>query len=287
MLKKLSDNKIFGGRQLRYQHHSTSCQCDMTFSLYLPPQAELEPVPVLYWLSGLTCSDENFVQKAGAQRYAAELGIAIICPDTSPRGEDVLDDANGSWDFGLGAGFYVNATEAPWANHYRMYDYVVDELPELMAREFPQLSAKKSISGHSMGGHGAIVAALRNPASFCSVSAFAPIVAPSQCPWGDKALGGYLGPNKEHWRRYDSCALVEDINVNGEIKIPLMVDQGSADNFLNEQLQPERLRQICLANEHPLDYRFRNGYDHSYYYIASFIGEHIAYHAEHLTKNSG
>lgn len=287
MLKKLSDNKIFGGRQLRYQHRSASCQCDMTFSLYLPPQAELAPVPVLYWLSGLTCSDENFVHKAGAQRYAAELGIAIICPDTSPRGEGVPDAVDGNWDFGLGAGFYVNATQSPWANNYRMYDYIVDELPELIGREFPQLSTKKSISGHSMGGHGAMVAALRNPASYCSVSAFAPIVAPSECAWGDKALGLYLGVKKEDWQLYDSCALVANIHTNGDSKIPLMVDQGSADDFLLEQLQPERLRQICLANEHPLDYRFRNGYDHSYYYIASFIGEHMAYHAEHLTKNAG
>lgn len=245
MIKQLSENKIFGGRQLRYSHPSTSCACSMSFSVFMPPQAEVESVPVLYWLSGLTCNDENFVQKSGAQKYAAEHGIAIVCPDTSPRGDGVADDVDGSWDFGLGAGFYVNATQAPWAEHYRMYDYVVDELPALIAQEFPQLSDKKSISGHSMGGHGALTIALKNPEKYCSVSAFAPIAAPSDCPWGEKALGGYLGRDRSVWREHDSCALIDDIHNKGGQQIPLLVDQGDADNFLTEQLQPELLKQAC------------------------------------------
>lgn len=284
MIKQLSENKIFGGRQLRYSHPSTSCACSMSFSVFMPPQAEVESVPVLYWLSGLTCNDENFVQKSGAQKYAAEHGIAIVCPDTSPRGDGVADDVDGSWDFGLGAGFYVNATQAPWAEHYRMYDYVVDELPALIAQEFPQLSDKKSISGHSMGGHGALTIALKNPEKYCSVSAFAPIAAPSDCPWGEKALGGYLGRDRSVWREHDSCALIDDIHNKGGQQIPLLVDQGDADNFLTEQLQPELLKQACRRAGHPLDYRSRAGYDHSYFYIASFIGEHISHHSKFLKE---
>lgn len=281
-MKLLSENKIFGGRQLRYSHRSTSCHCDMTFSIFLPPQAALRQVPVLYWLSGLTCTDENFVQKSGAQRYAAEHGIAIVCPDTSPRGDNVADDAEGGWDFGLGAGFYVNATQEPWSRHYNMYDYIVDELPALIAQELPQILDRKSISGHSMGGHGALTIALKNPGDYCSVSAFAPIVAPSGCPWGEKALAGYLGDDKNAWQKYDSCALIEYIHCNANIQIPLLVDQGGADNFLSQQLQPEKIQLACEQTGHPLDYRYREGYDHSYYYIASFIEEHICYHAEHL-----
>lgn len=284
MLKLLHESKIFSGQQLRYQHRSSSCNCDMTFSIFLPPQAESESVPVLYWLSGLTCSDENFVQKSGAQKYATEHGVAIVCPDTSPRGDGVADDVDGSWDFGLGAGFYVNATQAPWAEHYRMYDYVVDELPALIAQEFPQLSDKKSISGHSMGGHGALTIALKNPEKYCSVSAFAPIAAPSDCPWGEKALGGYLGRYRSVWREHDSCALIDDIHNKGGQQIPLLVDQGDADNFLTEQLQPELLKQACRRAGHPLDYRSRAGYDHSYFYIASFIGEHISHHSKFLKE---
>lgn len=282
MLEKLSENKIFGGRQLRYSHTSMSCNCDMTFSVFLPPQAENEAVPVLYWLSGLTCSDENFVQKSGAQQYAADHGVAIVCPDTSPRGGNVVDDPDGSWDFGLGAGFYVNATQQPWSKNYRMYDYVVTELPELIANNFPQLSDKKSISGHSMGGHGALTIALKNPTKYSSVSAFAPIVAPSECPWGEKALSGYLGSDTINWRQYDSCALIEDSHAQRVAKIPLLVDQGDADNFLVEQLQPQKLQSACAEFQHPLDYRSRDGYDHSYFYIASFIEEHISYHAKYL-----
>lgn len=284
MLKLLNESKIFSGQQLRYQHRSRSCNCDMTFSIFLPSCANDKKVPVLYWLSGLTCSDENFVQKSGAQKYAEKHGIAIVCPDTSPRGDGVADDVDGSWDFGLGAGFYVNASEAPWSKHYKMYDYVVTELPELIAQEFPQLSSKKSISGHSMGGHGALTIALKNPEHYCSVSAFAPIAAPSDCPWGDKALSRYLGRDKTAWRECDSCALIDDIHSKGGQQIPLLVDQGDADNFLTEQLQPELLQQACRRAAHPLDYRSRAGYDHSYFYIASFIGEHISYHSEFLKK---
>lgn len=284
MLKLLHESKAFSGQQLRYQHRSSSCNCDMTFSIFLPSCANDQKVPVLYWLSGLTCTDENFVQKSGAQKYAEKYGIAIVCPDTSPRGDGVADDVDGSWDFGLGAGFYVNATEQPWAEHYRMYDYVVDELPALIAREFPQLSDKKSISGHSMGGHGALTIALKNPEKYCSVSAFAPIAAPSECPWGDKALSRYLGGDKAAWREYDSCALIDDIHNKGGQQIPLLVDQGDADNFLTEQLQTELLQQACRRAGHPLDYRSRAGYDHSYFYIASFIGEHISHHSKFLKE---
>lgn len=279
MLKLLAETKLFSGRQLRYQHLSECCQCDMTFSIYLPPQTEHRQVPVLYWLSGLTCNDENFVQKSGAQKYAAEQGIAIVCPDTSPRGDGVADDAEGAWDFGLAAGFYVDATQSPWSKHYKMYAYIVDELPALIAKEFSQLLDKKSISGHSMGGHGALTIALKNPESYASVSAFAPVVSPINCPWGVKALSAYIGNDQCDWREYDSCALVEDA---GEIKIPLLVDQGDADSFLTEQLKPELLQQACAKANHALDYRLRSGYDHSYFYIASFIEEHIAYHATYL-----
>lgn len=286
MLKLLGESKCFSGRQLRYQHSSKSCQCDMTFSVFLPPQAESKKVPVLYWLSGLTCSDENFVQKSGAQQYAAEQGIAIICPDTSPRGDGVPDDTEGSWDFGLGAGFYVNATQKPWSQHYQMYDYVVKELPELIASHFPQLSDKKSISGHSMGGHGALTVALKNPSSYASVSAFSPVVSPIRCPWGVKALARYLGDDQSQWRQYDASALVEDsARLNDEspsVKIPLLIDQGRGDNFLFDQLKTELLESACAEANHPIDCRYREGYDHSYFYIASFVKEHIEYHAHHL-----
>lgn len=270
--------RCFEGEQLRVQHRAQSLDCDMTFSLYLPPAARGGDVPLLYWLSGLTCTDENFVQKAGAQRYAAEHGVAIVAPDTSPRGEGVPDDAEGAWDFGLGAGFYVNATESPWDRHYRMYDYIVDELPALLAEEFPVDTGRASIFGHSMGGHGALVIALRNPASYQSVSAFAPIVAPSQCPWGEKALGQYLGPDRESWKNYDSCALIEA----GALQLPMLVDQGDADNFLEEQLRTELLEKACGDTGYEATIRYQPGYDHSYFFISSFVGSHIAFHARAL-----
>jgi S-formylglutathione hydrolase len=227
---------------------------------------------VLYWLSGLTCSEQNFITKAGAQRYAAEHGIAIVAPDTSPRGDEIAD-AEG-YDLGKGAGFYLNATQAPWAAHYRMYDYVVDELPALVEAEFPVGDAR-AISGHSMGGHGALVVALRNPGRYRSVSAFSPIVAPSQVPWGEKAFAAYLGDDREAWARYDASALL----ASAPERLPLLVEQGGSDEFLDTQLKPGLLQAACEAAGHPLQLRLQPGYDHSYYFIASFIGEHIGYHA--------
>ncbi|MDA0236035.1 MAG: S-formylglutathione hydrolase, partial [Proteobacteria bacterium] len=235
------------------------------------------PVPVLYWLSGLTCTDENFMQKAGAQRLAAELGIAIVAPDTSPRGTGVPGDPDGAWDFGLGAGFYVNATEEPWSRHYRMYDYVVTELPALVEANFP-VSDARAISGHSMGGHGALVCALKNPGRYRSVSAFAPIANPSACPWGEKAFSRYLGAERARWLEWDACALI----AGASERLPLLVDQGEADGFLAEQLRPEALRAACAAAGHPLTLRLQAGYDHSYYFIASFIDEHLRHHAAAL-----
>lgn len=275
-LTLISATKSFDGWLKRFQHKSHSLNCDMIFAIYLPPQAEQHAVPVLWWLSGLTCTDENFMQKAGAQRMAAELGIAIICPDTSPRGVD-LPGENDSYDFGSGAGFYVNATQEPWTKHYRMYDYVAHELPELVAHNFP-LNSKQAISGHSMGGHGALIMALRNPDRYTSVSAFAPIVNPSNCPWGQKAFNGYLGDNQDLWAQYDTCALVE----SGVSKQPLFIDQGESDNFLHEQLNPQLLEKTCHEHSHPLILRYQPDYDHSYFFIASFIEEHLRFHAEYL-----
>lgn len=248
----------------------------MTFAVYLPPQAANGPVPVMYWLSGLTCTDENFTHKAGAQRYAAEHGIAIVAPDTSPRGEGVPDDPDGAYDFGLAAGFYVNATQSPWSAHYNMYDYITQELPGVVEANLPIDTERKSISGHSMGGHGALTIALKNPGAYRSVSAFSPIVAPSQVPWGEKALGGYLGDDRSKWAAYDACALVG----SAEEKLPLLVDQGDADDFLENQLKPELLQQACTAAGHPLTLRMQADYDHSYYFIATFIGDHLAHHAK-------
>ncbi|MCW8194733.1 S-formylglutathione hydrolase [Proteobacteria bacterium 005FR1] len=278
-MKKIGENKCFGGRQLRFQHHSQTLSCDMVFSVYLPPDAESNKVPVLYWLSGLTCNDQNFVQKAGAQRYAAEHGVAIVAPDTSPRGEAVPDDPAGAYDFGLGAGFYVNATQAPWNAHYQMYDYIVTELPlVLKGSSLPVDLSREAISGHSMGGHGAITIALKNPERFRSLSAFAPISSPMGCPWGEKALRGYLGDDEETWAEYDSTALLE----NAKEKLPFLVDQGDADDFLAAQLKPELLREAAEAANYPIELRIQPGYDHSYFFIGTFIGEHIAFHARHL-----
>ncbi len=274
-MQKIESHASFGGEQQVWQHYSEALGCDMRVAIYLPPQAQDGPVPVLYWLSGLTCTEQNFISKAGAQRYAAEHGIAIISPDTSPRGDDVAD-AEG-YDLGKGAGFYVNATQAPWATHYRMHDYVVDELPALVESHFP-VTAARAITGHSMGGHGALVIALRNPGRFRSVSAFAPIVAPSQVPWGEKAFGAYLGEDRDAWKAYDAVALIEGATE----RLPLLIDQGSADEFLASQLRPELLDVACRTHGHPLVLRMQPGHDHSYYFIASFIGEHIAHHAAAL-----
>lgn len=278
-INTISGIKCFGGNQLKFSHQSDVLNCEMTFSVYLPPQAEDSPVPIIYWLSGLTCTDENFVQKAGAQRYAAETGVAIVCPDTSPRGEDVSDDPDSAYDFGLGAGFYVNATQQPWAKHYQMYSYITEELPALLAAsELPLQINHASIMGHSMGGHGALTIALKNPGKYKSVSAFSPICSPLNCPWGEKALSNYLGSNKEDWVDYDSCALI----AKAEEKLPIMIDQGDADDFLLEQLKPELLQTACDKAGHPLTLRMQPGYDHSYFFIASFIGDHTKYHAEQL-----
>lgn len=276
-MHKLEFHASFGGDQQVWQHRSETLDCDMRVGVYLPPQAQLGPVPVLYWLSGLTCTEQNFISKAGAQRYAAEHGIAIVAPDTSPRGDDVAD-AEG-FDLGKGAGFYVNATQAPWAAHYRMHDYVVDELPALVEAHFP-VTTSRAISGHSMGGHGALVVALRNPGRYCSVSAFAPIAAPSQVPWGTKAFAAYLGEAMAAWEAWDAVALI----ARATERLPLLVDQGSADEFLTNQLRPELLEAACKRHGHPLVLRMQPGFDHSYYFIASFIGEHIAYHAAALKR---
>lgn len=276
ILTEIAATKCFGGWLKRYKHPSTSLNCDMIFAVYLPPQAETQKVPVLWWLSGLTCTDENFMQKAGAQRIAAELGIAIICPDTSPRGLD-LPGEHDSYDFGSGAGFYVNATQEPWKTHYRMYDYVTQELPALVMANLP-LNGRESISGHSMGGHGALVLALRQPDRYASVSAFAPITNPSNCPWGEKAFSGYLGAYRGTWAQYDACKLISTRQSQQE----LFVDQGEADNFKTEQLRPDQLQAICKEVGHPLIYRSHSGYDHSYFFIASFIEDHLRYHAKHL-----
>lgn len=277
-LEQIAANRCFGGQQLRLTHRSHVLDCDMTFSVFLPSAAGKERVPVLYWLSGLTCTDENFVTKAGAQRYAERYGVAIVAPDTSPRGDDVPDDPDGTWDFGQGAGFYVNATEAPWSSHYHMYDYAVRELPGLVLNEFPLDEGRSGIFGHSMGGHGALTIALKNPGVYRSVSAFAPICSPLNCPWGEKALGNYLGSNRENWREYDTCELVRA--ATGQM--PVLVDQGSADNFLASQLKTPLLLQASLEADYPMTIRMQAGYDHSYYFIASFIEDHIRFHAEHF-----
>lgn len=283
-LTLLSEAKCWGGRQLRYRHESVSCACPMTFSLYLPPQAENAQVPVLYWLSGLTCTDENFVQKAGAQHSAAQHGIAIFAPDTSPRsadGIDVPDDPDKAYDFGHGAGFYVNATQDPWAKNYHMYDYIVSECPALLKAHISQIDVERcGIFGHSMGGHGALTIALRNPTVYRSVSAFAPIVAPSQVPWGEKALSTYLGSNKTAWELYDSCCLIE----GADKTLELFIDQGEADNFLHTQLRPHLLEAACKAHGHPLTLRMQPGYDHSYFFIASFMADHLMHHAAALFR---
>lgn len=277
-MEKLTENKIFEGQQLQYQHSSKVLGCDMQFSIYLPPQAEEVKVPVLYWLSGLTCTDQNFVTKAGAQKYAAEYGIAIVCPDTSPRGEGIPDDPEGYWDFGLGAGFYVNATQEPWATNYQMYDYVVEELPHLVNVSFPVDSGRVGIFGHSMGGHGALMIALKNPERFKSASAFAPIVAPSQCPWGEKAFSHYLGSYKENWLQYDSCELIKQ----AQSHMPILVDQGEADEMLETQLKTELLIEAAESVQYPMQIRYQAGYDHSYFFIASFIEDHLEFHAHFL-----
>jgi S-formylglutathione hydrolase len=278
-LEKISENKMFGGSYQRHRHFSNVNQCEMTFGIYLPRAASTQRVPVLYWLSGLTCTDENFMQKSGAQQTADELGIAIVAPDTSPRGNDVADDDNKAYDMGLGAGFYVDATQQPWAQHSQMYSYIAKELPALIEQEFA-VTSRKSISGHSMGGHGAITIALKNPTAYQSVSAFAPIVNPINCAWGQKAFGGYLGDDKNTWLQYDSCELIK--NSPATTKLPLLVDQGTSDEFYPEQLLTDNLSAAAKKNNYPAHIRMQAGFDHSFFFIASYIAEHLRFHAQHL-----
>ena len=275
-LEKISGQRVFGGWLNRYKHRSEVLSCDMVFGAYLPPQAAKNPVPLLWWLSGLTCTDENFMQKAGAQRMAAKLGMAIICPDTSPRGTD-LPGEHENYDLGSGAGFYINATRTPWSAHYRMYNYVTQELPALVTCALP-LTGQQSICGHSMGGHGALVCALKNPGKYRSVSAFAPICHPSECAWGIKALTAYLGEDRNSWSEWDATQLLP----HATEQLHILIDQGSDDEFLGEQLKPGSLEQACIATHHPLTLRMQQGYDHSYYFIASFINDHLRHHARAL-----
>ena len=279
-MKELSNVKSFEGSQVRYEHFSNTLNCRMTFSVFFPKLliTDNSNFPVVYWLSGLTCTDENFVQKAGIQRYASELGIIIVAPDTSPRGENIPDDENGAYDFGLGAGFYLNATREPWKQNYRMYDYVVDELPSILQTELEINGNRQSIMGHSMGGHGAITIALKNQEKYRSVSAFAPIASPMNCPWGIKAFRNYLGDEINDWLEYDSSELIK----TSQTSIPLKIDQGSADQFLKDQLKPELLLQAAEEKNFPVIYNLREGYDHSYFFISSFIENHLKFHAEYL-----
>ncbi len=277
-----SKHACFGGWTEFYTHSSQTCHGDMNFSVYLPPHASAESVPVLYFLSGLTCTDENFMTKAGAQRYAADYGVMLVVPDTSPRHTGIPGEDN-DWDFGTGAGFYVDATMAPWSQHYQMYSYVVRELPALIAEHFPVRMDRQGIFGHSMGGHGALVCGLKNPEQYQSISAFAPIAAPSQCPWGKKALTGYLGDNQSAWAAYDASQLVTAYD--REHHHPILIDQGTADPFLaQQQLLPEVFEAACHAASYPLTLRMQPGYDHGYYFIASFVGDHIAHHAAVLCR---
>lgn len=276
LISSVSSNKCFGGHQQVLRHDSAVLGCSMTFGVYLPPQAASERCPVVYWLSGLTCTEQNFVTKAGAQAHAARLGLIVVAPDTSPRGEGVPDDP--AYDLGCGAGFYLNATQEPWARHYRMYDYIAAELPALIEATFPAAEGRRGILGHSMGGHGALVIALRNPGRYRSVSAFAPIVAPSEVPWGQRAFRAYLGEDRAAWAAYDAHLLVR----SAEERLPLLIDQGDSDQFLDRELKPELLRAACAEAGHPLTLRMQPGYDHSYYTIATFLGDHLEHHAAAL-----
>jgi S-formylglutathione hydrolase len=276
-LTTIAESRCFEGVQGVYSHTAQETRCAMRFAVYVPPQASA-PMPALFWLSGLTCTEENFIVKAGAQRVAAELGLVLVVPDTSPRGVEIPGDHD-SWDFGVGASFYVDATRAPWSAHYRMHSYVSAELPAFVARHFPIDLARLGICGHSMGGHGALTIAIKHPDRFRSVSAFAPIASPMRCPWGVKAFTGYLGPDEAQWADYDATALLASRGWHGP---PLLVDQGTADPFLATQLKPELLVEACRDAGVALNLRMREGYDHSYYFIATFIEEHLRFHAAQL-----
>lgn len=283
-MKNLETHKLHNGELQIWQHDSTATHTAMKFAIYLPPNALTnEKCPVLYWLSGLTCNEQNFIQKSGFAQFASQYNLIVVAPDTSPRGEDLQGEsvANAdSYDLGQGAGFYVNATQKPWAKHFQMYDYIVDELPKLIEEQFPA-GEQRSIFGHSMGGHGALMIALKNPARYASVSAFAPIIAPSQVPWGQKAFSAYLGEDKATWQNYDTLELIQKPAVK---KLPMLIDQGTADEFLAEQLKPELLEKVAKQVNYPLELRLQDGYDHSYYFISSFIGEHVAFHAKYLNE---
>ncbi len=277
-IETISSNYSFGGIQGVYRHGSSATGTAMTFSVFVPNHPPGMKLPVIWYLSGLTCTHANVTEKGEFRRACAELGLIFVAPDTSPRGEGVADDAEGSYDFGLGAGFYVNATEEPYARHYRMRSYIEAELPEIIAAHFPADLAAQGIMGHSMGGHGALTISLRNPGRYRSTSAFAPIVSPINCPWGQKALGGYLGPDPSIWAEYDACALI-----TGGARLPdLLVDQGDADSFLTEQLRTDLLEEACAAAGQKATIRMQPGYDHSYYFISTFMGDHLAWHAERL-----
>lgn len=276
-MENISSNKCFGGWLKRYKHSSNSLNCEMNFSIFLPPQVnDGGKVPVLYWLSGLTCTDENYMQKAGGLRIAAELGMAIVVCDTSPRGDDVADDDG--YDMGKGAGFYLNATQEPWAKHYNMYDYVVTELPALIAENFP-ITDNCSISGHSMGGHGALTLGLSNPDAYLSISAFSPISNPSNCPWGKKAFTAYLGKNRDAWKPYDATMLM----AQAKTKIPILIEQGLDDEFLDEQLKPQNFIAAAVEAGYPLEFAEHKGYDHGFYFLCTFMEKHLRWHYEHLT----
>jgi S-formylglutathione hydrolase len=273
----VKQHRCYGGTQCVYRHESSATQCAMEFAVYLPPQAENGDVPVLYWLSGLTCTWANFTEKAGVQRHAAEHGLMIVAPDTSPRGTDFPGEHD-AYDFGSGAGFYVDATEEPWSRNYRMYTYVTQELPALVEARLPVDRERRGIFGHSMGGHGALICALKNPGRYRSLSAFAPIAAPMRCPWGEKAFKGYLGEDRASWAAWDATELAADSGWQSEV----LVDQGTADDFLGEQLKPHLLQEAFRAAGIPLTLRYQAGYDHSYYFMASFMADHLAHHARLL-----
>lgn len=277
-ITKISENKLFGGTQGVYSHQSNCCRSTMKFAVYVPPQASKGPVPVLYWLSGLTCTEENFIFKAGAQRYAAEAGLILVAPDTSPRVNNIAGSED-AFDFGSGAGFYLNATQPPWAENYQMYSYITEELPMLIIKEFPTRPDRLGVFGHSMGGHGALTIALRNPEACRSVSAFAPICAPTQSPWGQKCLKGYLGDDPQSWQQYDATELMKS---GRKFESKILIDQGQKDEFLSMQLKPELFEQACAAQGQEVEIRMQEGYDHSYYFISTFMADHIRHHAEIL-----
>jgi len=279
-IETISENRCFGGKVGSYRHRSAANRCDMQFSVYQPPQAASGPVPVVTYLAGLTCSEETFMIKSGAQRIAAELGLMLVAPDTSPRGAGVPDDPDAAYDFGLGAGFYLNATAEPWRRNYQMYDYLLQDLPGDLAANFPADMDRQGITGHSMGGHGALTLGLKNPRLYKSISAFAPICSPTNCPWGQKALANYLGPEQSSWGEYDATELVKSLETQPAHKI--LIDQGMADQFLEQELHPHLFAAACDDRGVQLELRRHDGYDHGYYFISSFMEDHLRHHASIL-----